>query len=182
MRRLEKVFIVLILMSFLMRTFTLPFGTTLFVLSTGSLAVFYAYLGFAIFNGVSFKGIFKKGSFQGVGAWGILLAVFAGLIMAVTVIGIEFRLMHWPSAKILLGGGLIGLVLLEVLSIVKFARGRSQLARRILQRSIPFLVVASICFFLSDDATRHFKFRWGENGIERIDSGKIDRYYQERGH
>ena len=179
MKKLEKTLVVLIVMSFIMRLLVLPFGTTLFVLSTGSLAIIYAYLGFALFNGVAFTKILKKGSFKGVGAWGILLAIFAGLVLAVTVIGIEFRLMQWPNSKGLLGGGLIGLLLVLIFALIARSNGKAPLFKRISQRAIPFLAVALICFFLSNDSIRHFRFPWGENGFERVDPEKIDRHYEQ---
>ncbi|MFZ6052947.1 hypothetical protein [Halocola ammonii] len=181
MKKLEKTLIVLIVMSFIMRVLVLPFGTTLFVFSSGSLALVYAYFGFALFNGVGFKEIFKKGSFKGVGAWLILLAIFAGLVLSVTVVGIEFRLMQWPNSKVLLGGGLIGLLLVFVFALIARAKGNTPLFKRISQRAVPFLAVALICFFLSNDTIRHFRFHRGENGFERVDPEKIDRRYEERG-
>ncbi len=108
--KLEKIIISIALLGILMKFFHIPFAGPILVVSLGTLALLYFPLGFYILRN---EGANKKSGLLNV----------AGLLFAIIVIGILYKLMYWPFAGQMLLSGVFGLVILfaVLLFIQKFS-------------------------------------------------------------
>ena len=73
----------------ILREGLLPLILSLLVLST-----LYCYFGFALFNNIRLKEIFKKDRHTEISVLRIIGAVFSGMILSTYVIGILFKLQY----------------------------------------------------------------------------------------
>jgi hypothetical protein len=95
MKKAEIILAVLAVIALGFNLNRVPGASALTVLTLSSLSVFYMYLGFALFNGVRLRAIFKKGSFTEISKARTFVAIAAGIALSVTLVGIMFR----PSIK-----------------------------------------------------------------------------------
>ena len=120
MKRFEKLLIILAIVGYVLKMLLIPGGSMLFYYCSIILWWLYFLLGFAFFNGIRLKALFKKESYTGIPMLHILGAVFTGLALSVGVLGILFKLMTWPGAGINLFVGMI--VCLAIIIIIAIRR------------------------------------------------------------
>jgi len=111
----------------------LPVGIFLAV-SGFLLAGLYFYLGFALFNNIRLRNIFKFDSYQGIKSGRILGASLIGIALSSTLIGFLFKVFHLPGADFNLYPGLIGLSLAFIFVLVKYSKEKSKYRKFILLR------------------------------------------------
>lgn len=115
------------------------------VLLLSFLSMLYFHLGFAIFNTIRLRKIFNKESYKNISTLKIFGSIAAGLTLSITVIGILFKVMHWPGASVNLIFGFSGILIVSVISIVKYLKTKSPYYTKILSRN---LVFGGIALFL----------------------------------
>lgn len=134
MKLTEKILAALCLLALVLKFMLLPGGSVLFVVAIQLLACIYFVLGFALFNGIRLRNIFKRESYAGISAMRITAAVAMGLALSVACVGITFKVMMWPGAGIMLLEGVFTIVILLSIMIVKYVRGKSRFYRDALIR------------------------------------------------
>lgn len=115
------------------------------VLLLSFLSMLYFHLGFAIFNTIRLRKIFNKESYKDISTLKIFGSIAAGLALSITIIGILFKVMHWPGASVNLIFGFSGVLIVSVISIVKYLKTKSPYYTKILTRN---LVFGGIALFL----------------------------------
>ena len=108
------------------------------VLLLSFLSMLYFHLGFAIFNTIRLRKVFNKESYKNISALKIFGSIAAGLSLSITIIGILFKVMHWPGASVNLIFGFSGILMVSVLSIVKYLKTKSPYYTKILSRNFAF--------------------------------------------
>ncbi len=93
----------------------IPGGVALTGITFSLLSIFYFVFSFALFNGIGFRGIFKKSSYKNTNVLGIVSAYMIGMTLAIILIGIMFQLLLLPGAK---GTLLIGLIVIVLITII----------------------------------------------------------------
>jgi hypothetical protein len=87
----------------------------LILLAFLSLASYYFVFGFAVFNSITFGGLFKNESYKEVNILRVVGAIVSGISISTIVVGILFKLFSWPGANEEIVTGVIpGLVILVV--------------------------------------------------------------------
>lgn len=104
------------------------------ILSLGILACVYCYLGFAVLNDIRLRNMFKKESYNGVGALRIVGMVGAGIILSTAIIGIMFKWMMWPGAGAMLYISIPGFLVLAIIAFVKYSKGSNVVYKKLLIR------------------------------------------------
>jgi hypothetical protein len=145
MKRTELILIGIAVLALLMKFLHLPASGILTVLSLSSISVIYMYLGFALFNNLRFRKIFKKESYKEISTKRIIGGVGAGLALSVSAIGILFKFQSWPGASVNLIIGIIGLTVVTIISLIKMQKNTDNYYSNILKRVAGF---GAICIFL----------------------------------
>jgi hypothetical protein len=147
MRVTEKVFIVMGLIALAMKLGSVPGNGVLITLSVCLLASFYIILGFALFNGIGFRGLFKANSYRGVRITRFLFGTVTGFTLTNMLVGILFKVQYWPGAETVLIGGISAGILVTIIAATRFFMTRSATAVRVLQRAVPILIFAAVLFY-----------------------------------
>lgn len=145
MKKTELILIGITLLALLMKLLHLPASGVLTVLSLSSISGIYMYLGFTLFNNLRFRNLFKKESYKEISTKRIVGGIGSGLALSVSVIGILFKFQSWPGASINLITGIIGLIIVTIISLIKMKKNTDNYYSNILKRVAGFGV---ICVFL----------------------------------
>ena len=159
MKILEKVLAALVLLSIIMKLSHLQGAGILFVVSVGLLADVYLLLGFALFNDISFKKIFKKKSYEGLSILRIIGSVAAGYAFAVALIGILFKIQHYPGANLMLIVGFIFTMLAVIISVIKYISKGSNFYIGILKRAIILFALSIFLFLYARQTVDRIQYR-----------------------
>ncbi len=111
MRILEYILIVISLLGLLFKVLHWPFGSVLLIIGLGSLSAFYFALGWAHFNKIRLRNLFKKESYSEINGMQIAGKFLFSWGLSTLSIGILFKQMIWPGGKIQLIAGLVMVVL-----------------------------------------------------------------------
>jgi hypothetical protein len=152
MKKTEKILGLIFLLAILLKVFNIPGNSMLIGISLIFLAIMYYPLGFIIFNRIPIKGIFKRDSYKGLTGWRILGTVFLGMGLSVLIIGILFKLLHYPSAKTNMIAGLIATLIALIIAIIKFIKTKSEFYKELLIR-ITIIVGFGTLMILTSDLT-----------------------------
>lgn len=146
MKKAEIILVGVAIISTIFRIMHLIGAHFLTVLSFTFLSCLYFYFSFAIFNGIRFRDIFKKASYQGISALRIIGAIVTGIAISMAIVGMEFRIMRWPGASIMLMVGGLVLCLLTVTAIIKYFSSKAPFYLNILKRVVPYTILAVVAF------------------------------------
>lgn len=146
MKKTEVILIGLVILALIMKFFHLPGSGILTVLSLLSISMIYFYFGFALFNNIRLRKITKKESYEGISTKRIVGGIGSGFVLSISTIGILFKFQSWPGASMQIWVGLIGLVIVSVISLIKISKGTDNYYSYILKR---IAVFGSICVILT---------------------------------
>lgn len=145
MKKAELILIGLAALALIMKFLHLPASGILTVLSLSSISMIYFYLGFALFNNLRFRKIFKKESYKEISTKRIVGGIGVGLTLSISAIGILFKFQSWPGASVNLIMGIIGLSVVTIISLIKMQKNKDNYYSNILKRVVGF---GAICIFL----------------------------------
>lgn len=135
----------------LMTLFDIPLNTLIVSLFFLVLALLYIYLGFALFNNVGFRNIFKAESFKGLGPWRIALAIGTGIALSTLTVGFMFSILGYPMADTILIYGIVLAVIMIILALIINGRDNNTFYRNIILRCVIFLIIAVVFLLLPAD-------------------------------
>lgn len=135
----------------LMTLFDIPLNTLIVSLFFLVLALLYIYLGFALFNNVGFRNIFKAESFKGLGPWRIALAIGTGVALSTLTVGFMFSILGYPMADTILIYGIVLAVIMIILALIIYGRDNNTFYRNIILRCVIFLIIAVVFLLLPAD-------------------------------
>jgi hypothetical protein len=159
MRKIEIVLVVLTMVSVVVSLFLVPGADVFAVLAFSALAFFYLYLGFALFNGISLRGLFKRDSYKGVSLARISAATCVGMALSISIIGMCFRVYEWPGSLIFFKYGFGGLVIAAILCIVKYRKSRSLFYRRTIKRIVVVGFISIVLFAIPKTTWNVLKYQ-----------------------
>jgi sugar phosphate permease len=138
MRLTEKILICLSIIGVSMKLLSISGGSILFVFSLTFLCGIYQCFGFALFNNIRLRKIFRSESYKGIKGVHIVFAVFSGFTLSAALMAILFSMQHWPGAVFMLIAGALPLVVISIITLVK---KKSDVARNVLWRAVPVLLL-----------------------------------------
>ncbi|MDX9904171.1 MAG: hypothetical protein RB288_08855 [Bacteroidales bacterium] len=151
MKKLEMILIAGAVVGLLMTLFDIPLNTLIVSLFFLVLALLYIYLGFALFNNVGFRNIFKAESFKGLGPWRIALAIGTGIALSTLTVGFMFSILGYPMADTILIYGIVLAVIMIILALIINGRDNNTFYRNIILRCVIFLIIAVVFLLLPAD-------------------------------
>ncbi len=150
MKLTEKILGIIILIGLTAKFFHLPGAAGILVLGFTLLANFYFVFSFALLNGVPLSKMASKGAYAHTNGGRIVGSILTGFNLAVTVVGITFKVMHWPGAMSMLITGIPALVITAIICLAKVKGPGRPFYLGVLLRlaiiGIPALVMAVLSF------------------------------------
>lgn len=183
MRKAEIIFTVLAILGTILSFSTVPGGSFLIIISCTVLSSLYLYLGFALFNTIRLRNIFKKQSYSGLSALRIIGGIAVGFVLSIVVIGLMFRIMVWEGSTIMLIVSIVPVSILTVIALIKFARKKDTFYIGILKRVVPYTALAVL--FLLTPASLPTQIRHRDNpeyvnALKALDENPQDKEAQRK--
>ena len=148
MKKLEIILIAGALIGFMLALFNLPYSSVIVTFLFMALSFLYFYLGFALFNGIHLRKIFKTESYKGIGPWRIAIAIGAGIALSDLTVGFMLAINDYPMASSFLTFGLVLTSIMLLLASVRNAREKHQFYRNIILRCAIFIILGVAALLL----------------------------------
>ena len=178
MKKVEIIFGLLVVIALVLNIFLITTGTMFTILLLGLLSTFYMYLSFALFNNIGLRKIFKKESYEKTSKLRVVGAVLTGFALAMTLIGILFKVQSWP-ATVNLFGGLMGLLIALIVGLVKYQKSKSDYYINIFKRIAIYGGFGLIFYILPDGSWLDLKYRNYPEYIEALNASSAEPDNQE---
>lgn len=152
-RILEKTLVMLAALGLVTKELFMPDGSVLFILGMTVLGSLYLFFGWMVLRERESK------------TMKLSLAAPAGIVLAIACMGIMFKLQLWPGGDNCLLFALVTLITISAAAIHLRNKAKaedpllSKFYRNVLQRSIPFLVLAASLLFVSENTLIKFHYR-----------------------
>lgn len=160
MKKLEIIFGGLAILSMLLNLlFLMPGAAIMMLIGFASISVFYMYFSFALFNGIAFRGIFKKESYVGISRTRIIGAVLVGFALSVSSVGILFKMMAWPGANENLLLGLAAFFIALLVGAFRYANSPDPYYRQIFKRIAIYGGLALAVYLLPSETRVEIQYR-----------------------
>lgn len=159
MRILEYIFISIAVLGILLFAFLFPMGNTLLVLGFSLLIVFYMYGGFALFNTIPAKQLFKKQSYQTIGLVKIIGGLLFGMTLSTTLCGILFKILSWPGANVLLSVGIYSLLFALIFISSRYLKNRNSYYLIYYRHLIGWGLFALVLYFITPMQIETWRYR-----------------------
>jgi hypothetical protein len=162
MRKAEIILVITIVAGIAGNLFWIEYSNEIFMIGCSLLATMYFYLGFALFNEVPFRQIFKKASYKDISSGRIIGSIGLGIVFSIIIIGFQFKFLLLPGSHEML---IIGNEFLTVVTIVAafmfFIRhkGKSEFYPRNFKRMIPILCIGLFTYWLPLDTLIDIRYR-----------------------
>lgn len=140
-----------------------PFGiigsSGLSILAAFALILLYFFFGFALFNNIRIRGIFKRNSYKNISVLRILGSIFVGICLSITVIAILFHFQVWPGAIAMMYLWPIGMILVLLAVLSKWFLTKDSFYKGILKRIGIFGLLALILAFIPPTRWIEIKYK-----------------------
>ena len=147
MKLIEIISSVLFLVGIILKFTELPGSYILIMFSLSLLALYYFLFGFAIFNDIKIKNIFRTSRYRTNTFLQFIFSIFLGLSLSVILYGIMYKILRWSIQIDLL---LIGLIITLTITVLYFLiiKGKISNKRIIFLRSLIVSIVGIITYII----------------------------------
>ena len=146
----ERVFAILFLFTLFLKLQNIPFASVLYVMSLSSLSVMYFMMGSYFFCDVNFKR--QK----------LPLSIVSGILLAIAVIGLQFKMQFWPGTSGLLLIGCIAAPAIALISYYLRAKDSGELGKYYSNMLLRSSIIGSLCLLFictPDGAIIRYQYR-----------------------
>ena len=150
MRKIEPLLGFIIVAAVILKLNLIPGGSVLCVFAFSILGFIYSILGFAIFNEIRFRHVFKKESYKGLTPLKIIGTIGFGWALSSTCMGILFKVLLWSGADTILISGLIQTLIVLIVALIQFAKNKAPFYKRVFKRIAIIGGFGLILSFVSD--------------------------------
>lgn len=158
MKRLEKILIVLSIISLIMMFNQYQGSTWMLMISLTLLACIYFPLGFLFFSQIGVRQLFK-GALRNAKAVNLLSAFFVGLGVSNLCMGILFRFLHFPGGNEMLIAGLAIAVIMLIVTIIRYYKTRNAEITLSISRLAAFSIASLALLFTSSRTLLSIQYR-----------------------
>jgi uncharacterized membrane protein len=159
MKYLEKILAILIPIFIFLKFMLVPISSVLLAISLILLALIYYPLGFAFFNNIRLRNIFKKESYKDVTALHIIGAIAIGMALSDICVGILFKIQGYPLANTFLIVGLITTFIILIIGLIRYLKSKSNYYLYMFKRIGIISVLGIVFLIVSDLALVKLQFR-----------------------
>ena len=150
MKKLELVLIIGAVVGLVMNLFNVPLDSLIVAVFLITLGCLYFYFGFALFNDIRFRDIFKADPYKGLGIWRILIAIGTGIASSWLTIGFMFSILNYPMAGTFLIVGVVFAAIMIILALIRNARDKNQFYRNIILKCLVFIIIGVVFLMLPE--------------------------------
>lgn len=152
MKKIEIVFVGLILLGFIFKLMHWPYNSELIALGAVFLSMLYFGFSFALLNNIRLRNILKPESYKGISKLRVFGAIATGFVFSFIVVYCLFKLMFWPYGQIGLELSLkLFAFLVAVILILYFAKNRNIFLKLNYIRFIIIGIIATTLYFATND-------------------------------
>jgi hypothetical protein len=151
MIKLEKIIGITALVGLILKYLLLiSGGGILITLSLVILADLYFLFGFALFNQIEFKQIFKSDSYKEITKEQIIGSIGVGIALSMIFVGALFKFSHWPDSLVLLIIGTLISLVAAIVFLIKYFKSKQNYYIRVLKRIAIIGTLGLILMCISD--------------------------------
>jgi hypothetical protein len=158
MKLLEKIPIILSIISLALMFNQVPGGAWMLMISLSVLACIYFPLGFLFFSQISMRQLFKDG-LNTKSRSTIVKATFTGLGLSTLCMGILFRLLHYPVGNDMLITGIVISVIMLGILVYNIGTSRSPENTLCLSRLAVFILISVALLFTSSETIPRLQYK-----------------------
>lgn len=151
MKKAEISLILIILVLLTLALLNVPGMGLLMALFCPLLSILYFWFGFALFNDIPLKHIFKRKSYTDIPARNIILSVLMGIFISLIPIGILFKIQFWPGTSVFLKVGAYSAFMLCMVIQGFLFREKSQTLINVLKRGLAYGLVGYGFFLMTNN-------------------------------
>lgn len=159
MKTTEQILVAIAVLGLIVSLSLWPGGNIALVLSLSLLSLIYFVFGFALFNDIRLKNIFKSAAYKNSNALQIVAGVFTGIAMSTAVIGLLFVALRWPGGNVILLQGMIAAGIITLIAAIKYSSKNNKMYLLILRRVLPVFLLSLLLYFFSTQIFIKFKYR-----------------------
>lgn len=145
MNNLEKRLLKIGIISLILKLLFIPFSAPLLLIAFSMLSFIYLFFSTALFSDITLKEIFKKEKLTPIDRSKITFTAFVGIFLALAAAGIICKFLIWPGATFLLLNAVIGMSMLTIFGIIKYAQSKEKLPKKVISR---IALIGGISFIL----------------------------------
>ncbi len=150
MKLTEKILVGLTIIAILLKCFFVPGAGPLFVLVQTSLSILYFAFGFALFNGIRLRHIFKSSAYSGISVMKIVGAALMGIALSMASVGFVFKIQMWPGAQVMLLSSIFPTFIILIIVFIKYIVSKSKFYLHALIRCTIFSILAIVLLLINE--------------------------------
>jgi hypothetical protein len=159
MKLTEKILIALAALLAILKFLIVPGSGIFMVLVFCLLSSLYFYCGFALFNNIRLRLIFKKDSYKEISTGRIIGGIALGLSLSFSIIGFLFIAQHWPGASFHLIISISSGIVILIISLIKFFKTKASYYKNALRRISVSTTISIILFVVPVKYFIEIKYR-----------------------
>lgn len=159
MNKAELLLLILLINGLFLHLMMIPGGTILLSLSNLMLCLYYILFGFAIFNNIPLKKVFKKESYSEITSNKIILSVITGIVLSLITWTMMFLFLNWPGVFILFFISIISLVLLAIGLFIGYKAHNAPFLIPIFRRLALYGSIIIIMYLIPSSTFIDFRYR-----------------------
>lgn len=148
MKAIERVLVIIFLLLLVVKLLYDNVVDSILFIILSSLTIYYYCLGFFLLNSLGFDDIFKKSSYEHISTLRVIGSIGASMFLAFLVFGILFKLMQYEGSVNLMVIGLISVVLVIIISLVKYKIGKDRFYMNVVFKFAHWAVLGAIIYAL----------------------------------
>jgi hypothetical protein len=160
MNKIEISLLAVIIISILLKVFSVAGADVLLGVSLSIMAMVYYPFGLFIINSIPIRKVFKRESYKGISFLKGFGSAATGITLSIVLVGIMFKFLLYPGASVMLSVGLISSSFILSITLYKFlADIRAKFYRQMMVRMLVFIAFGSILFFTSGTSLVGFFYK-----------------------
>jgi hypothetical protein len=159
MKKFEFILGFIAILGVLLKIFNVPGSNNLIILAFFTLSTFYYVFGFAFFNNIRLRDIFKKVSYKATNAKRIIGAIGLGWAISMIIAGVIFKLLFWAGANMQLLTGLVVLGIILLVATIFYFRNKAEYYKRIFKRIVIYGGIGLLLFLTPSSALVDIYYR-----------------------
>ena len=134
MKKVEKILAALALIGLVMKFLLIPGHGLLLVFPLCFLSIIYFFLGFALFNDIPLRKMFKKESYQAISSAKLIGTIGLGFSFSELTFGMLFKIQNYPGSTTQLIGGLFFTIIILIIALVQYGKNKAAFYKSIFFR------------------------------------------------
>lgn len=170
MKRIELLLAALCLIALTLNALLIPFSAELLIISLSTLALFYMQCSTALMNNldVSLKDLKNKEIYASISPKRKVGTFFAGISIAISIIGMLFYFQFWPGTSLNITTGLVGLLAVLLFSGYKFYNTHDPFYFSVIKRVAVFFTLGVVLMLIPRTTWLDIKYKNHPTYVEAL--------------